>query len=64
MCKGIYTSRAKDYDNPFRKMVYETTKEMNAVVGKLEDNIFIQQQMKELEEIKIRVKALIKKMKL
>ncbi|RYD73851.1 MAG: DUF4954 family protein, partial [Sphingobacteriales bacterium] len=24
MCKGIYESRAKDYSNPFRKMVYET----------------------------------------
>ena len=44
MVKGIYDSRAKDYSNPFRKMVYETEKEMEKVIGKLDDNIFIQQQ--------------------
>ena len=50
--KGIYDSRAKDYSNPFRKMVYESNNEMNAVVGKLEDNHFIQQQIKELDAFK------------
>ena len=45
MCKGIYESREKDYTNPFRKMVYDTKKEMNKVLGKLEDNTFIQQQL-------------------
>ena len=35
MCKGIYDSRAKDYTNPFRKMVYETNEEMNKVIGVL-----------------------------
>ena len=34
MSKGIYKSRAKDYTNPFRKMVYETKEEMNAVIGR------------------------------
>jgi hypothetical protein len=45
MTKGMYDSRAKDYSNPFRKMVYENTEEMNAVVGKLEDNSFIKLQV-------------------
>ncbi|MEO8860208.1 MAG: DUF4954 family protein, partial [Ginsengibacter sp.] len=36
MSKEIYSSRAKDYTNPFRKMVYESKEEMNEVVGQLE----------------------------
>ena len=64
MCKGIYNSRAKDYSNPFKKMVYDTNEEMNKVVGKLEDNAFIQQQLGELEEMKKLVKAVARKLKL
>ncbi|MEO7834675.1 MAG: DUF4954 family protein, partial [Ginsengibacter sp.] len=61
MTKGIYDSRAKDYSNPFRKMVYENKDEMNAVVGKIEDNQFIQDQFKELENFKKTVKGFMKK---
>ena len=35
------SSRQKDYTSPFRKMVYENQKEMDAVLGKLQDNAFI-----------------------
>lgn len=63
MSKGIYESRAKDYSNPFRKMVYETNEEMNRVLGKLEDNSFIQDQMAELEKMKKEIKQLIKKIR-
>lgn len=51
--KGIYDSRAKDYSNPFRKMVYESEAEMEKVIGKLDDNSFLQIQFKELEEMKV-----------
>lgn len=61
MSKGIYESRAKDYSNPFRKMVYETNEEMNRVLGKLEDNSFIQDQMAELEKMKKEIRQVIKK---
>ncbi|WP_462252656.1 DUF4954 family protein [Ferruginibacter sp.] len=64
MCKGIFNSRAKDYSNPFKKMVYDTNEEMNKVVGRLEDNSFIQQQLGELEEMKKLVKAVARKLKL
>ena len=64
MCKGIYDSRAKDYSNPFKKMVYNTNDEMNVVVGKLEDNSFIQLQLAELDEMKKQVKAVIRRLKL
>ncbi len=64
MCKGIYDSRAKDYTNPFRKMVYETTEEMNKVLGRLEDNSFIQQQMGELDKLKKEIKSINRKLSL
>lgn len=64
MCKGIYSSRAKDYESPFRKMVYETNEEMNKVIGKLEDNAFIQEQMGELDTMKKKIKSLTRKFKL
>lgn len=47
MTKSIYESRAKDYQNPYRQMVYETEQEMEKVIGKLKDNSFIAQQQEE-----------------
>ncbi len=64
MCKGIYESREKDYTNPFRKMVYDTKKEMEKVIGKIEDNSFIQQQVGELDKFKKKVKEITKKLEL
>jgi hypothetical protein len=64
MTKGIYDSRAKDYNNVFRKMVYDTNEEMNKVIGRLEDNSFIQEQLAEFDEMKKQVKALVRKLKL
>jgi hypothetical protein len=60
MVKGIYESRAKDYANPFRRMVYESRKEMEKVVGKLKDNAFIRQQQDELVQFKKSVATVIK----
>ncbi|MBS1565822.1 MAG: DUF4954 family protein [Bacteroidetes bacterium] len=48
MVKGIYESRAKDYNNPFRQMVYADRKEMDKVLGRLEDNSFIRQEQENL----------------
>lgn len=62
MVKGIYESRAKDYSNPFRKMVYDTQKEMEKVTGKLKENAFIQQQQEELANFKKQVAAAIKEL--
>jgi hypothetical protein len=60
MAKAIYESRAKDYSNPFRKMVYDTEEEMNAVIGTLEDNSFIKEQREELDKFKKRVQEIKK----
>ena len=48
MVTNIRSSRAKDYTNPFRTMVYENEKEMEQVLGKLENNSFIIEQEAEL----------------
>ena len=63
VCKEIYSSRAKDYSNPFRKMVYDTNEEMNKVLGALEDNSFIQSQFEALDIFKTEVNDLITKIK-
>ncbi|MHA4810529.1 DUF4954 family protein [Flavitalea flava] len=64
MTAGIYTSRAKDYTNPFRKMVYESTEEMNIVVGALADNSFIRQEKEALKKYRKEVGTVIQKFKL
>jgi len=64
MTKAIYDSRAKDYSNVFRKMVYSSQAEMNAVIGPLEDNAFIKQEMEALTVYKKEIKELIRKLKL
>ena len=64
MTKGIYESRAKDYTNPYRKMVYDNNEEMLKVIGKIEDNGFIQEQMYEFESLKRKTQSLIRKWKL
>jgi hypothetical protein len=60
MVKDIYESRSKDYFNEFRKMMYDTQKEMDKVIGKLSDNSFILQQEEELLQFRNRVNELIR----
>ncbi len=62
--QSIYDSRAKDYENPYRAMVYDNPQEMESVVGKLEDNTFINHQLEELETFKTDMKALKKRFEL
>lgn len=56
---GIYTSREKDYTNHFRLMVYENRAEMDKVIGRLDDNSFIQEQFLELDKLKSEMVELI-----
>lgn len=44
MTKNIADTRAKDYSNPFRQMLYDSDKEMEQVLGALKDNQFIIEQ--------------------
>jgi hypothetical protein len=59
MTEGILKSREKDYTNPYRKMVYENNNEMNKVLGKLEDNSFIQGQFEGLGLFKNKIEEMV-----
>jgi uncharacterized protein DUF4954/uncharacterized protein DUF6819 len=59
LMKEIYDSRAKDYSNPFRKMVYGSPEEMNAVVGRLQDNSFIRQEKVALKNYRDQVEKIV-----
>jgi len=64
MVKGIYDSRAKDYSNPFRQMVYSGPAEMNVVTGKLDDNSFIKKELADLKTYKSAAQSRLKRLKL
>jgi len=61
MTREIYTTREKDYSNPFRQMVYESPEEMNAVVGALGDNSFINQEKEAGRKYRRDTNAVLKK---
>jgi Domain of unknown function (DUF4954) len=63
MAKGIYDSKAKDFANPYRQMVYDSAAEMDAVVGKLVDNSFINEQVIVLASFKKKIAAFKKQIK-
>jgi hypothetical protein len=56
----IKHSRQKDYENPFRQMLYDNMKEMEAVIGKLDKTPFIIQQQEKLKKDTLFVEELIK----
>ena len=63
MVKGIFESRAKDYHNPFRKMVYDNRKQMEEVIGKLGENSFIKKKIAEMKTYGDKTKELLKNFK-
>ena len=64
MTAGIYASRAKDYTNPFRQMVYSSKEEMNVVVGSLQDNSFIRQEKLALKNYRKATEDIIQRFRL
>ncbi len=61
--KNIETSRAKDYTNDFRKMVYDNDIEMNSVLGDLKENAFINLQKKETKIFVKKITDILKVLK-
>jgi len=53
----VYSSRAKDYANPFRRATYRNEQEMTAALGTVDANSFVQQVRAETEEFARRVEA-------
>jgi len=60
----IEISRSKDYQNRFRKMLYDNEEEMNVVVGSLQDNVFINHQREELERFQHSVNAISNRLRI
>lgn len=58
MVANIRSSREKDYESPFRQMVYESRAEMEKVIGKLNDNTFILSQEAELSAFEKNIQRL------
>lgn len=50
MYNASISSRKKDFDDPFRSMVYDSMEEMNAVLGTLNDNEFLREMRSTTEE--------------
>lgn len=63
LTKNIHASREKDYQNPFRQMVYDNMEQMEEVVGKFSENQFIMQQEEELQAFKKDVSLLLQQLK-
>ena len=53
----VYSSRAKDYANPFRRATYRNEQEMIAALGTIDDNSFVRQVRAETEEFALRVES-------
>lgn len=60
MVENIVKSREKDYTNPFRLMVYDNEKEMDKVIGSLDDNPFIAQEQTSFDQYKKQVAKICK----
>lgn len=56
---SVYKSKEKDYNNSFKKMVYDSQEEIESVLGTLHNNSFIKQQNEELETFRTEVNNLL-----
>jgi len=57
----VYLSRKKDFENPFRQATFRNTAEMQASIGTIEDNSFVQQVRGETENFKKQVTEIKKR---
>lgn len=49
LLERAYASRRKDFENPFRRATFRNPREMEAVLGRLEDSPFLQEYRQEIE---------------
>lgn len=57
----VYESRARDWQNPFRRNTFRNEAEMLAVHGRVEDNSFIRHMRKEAENLEDQVAAILRR---
>jgi hypothetical protein len=58
ICDQVYLSRKKDYDNPFRIMIFRNPDEMKAVLGDIEGNEFITRVREETADFRENIQGL------
>lgn len=61
MVNQIHDTRAKDYQNPFRKMIYDNEQEMNKILGNIKDNSFINHETTSLTAYRKTLMSVIQK---
>lgn len=61
ICRRVFESRKKDYENPFRKATCRNSEEMLAVFGPLEDNDFVQRVRRETEQFHTALQAALQR---
>lgn len=64
MVNQIHETRAKDYQNPFRRMIYDNEQEMDKILGSIKDNSFINQETAALQSYKKTITSIIQKFSL
>jgi len=57
MAEQTRASRGKDYSAPFRRMTFDSQAEMEAIVGSIEENDFVQQMRAEAEQFRREVET-------
>jgi hypothetical protein len=55
----VYTSRKKDYDNPYKHTTFRNTEEMKAALGSVDENSFIIQVRQETEDFEKLAKEVV-----
>lgn len=61
--RQIYASREKDYRNPFRRKAYDSTAEMEIILGPLKENPFLLLQQKRLAAFETSIKTWLEQLK-
>jgi hypothetical protein len=61
VCDQVYSSRKKDFDNPYRQTTFRNKDEMKAAFGTVDENSFIVQVRKETEEFEVLVEEIKKR---
>ncbi len=59
LTEGIEKSRSKDYQDPFRLAMFGNAQELEAVIGDLNDNEFIQQSKVNQQVFEEKIKGLL-----
>lgn len=60
ICDRVYTSRQKDFDNPFRQATYRNQAEMTAALGTLDNDDFVKQVRLETDQFNRQIQGALR----